>query len=314
MNNDEEIWVKYRTAQYEYGINLNYRKARVDLYNQINNSFDPFTMDSQYIIGQHITIAAIQKYLPKHPISVSVEVLIKYIKLQLFTKPEQELFTVESIASELDLKNWHAATMLFLLSSYGKFWDRFQTEGEIITGFTLRSNQVLQEYLDYTNFEGLLARRARNIAAETPITSDLKKDSTNLNTKKDSVFIVMPMSSENPELEDIKNTIKDALEKFGLKAFRIDDIEHSETITTKILDSIKEAKFIVADLSYARPNVYYEVGYAHALGHYPILIRKSGSAIHFDLSVHNIREYKNNFELKEILIKRFESILGKDVR
>jgi hypothetical protein len=131
--------------------------------------------------------------------------------------------------------------------------------------------------------------------------------------RRDTAFIMMRISKDHPELEDVCNAVKRCFQRFGVVAVRSDDIEHEETITSKILDEIKTAEFLFADLSGERPSVYYEIGYAHALGKRVIMFRKAGTHIHFDLAAYNCPDYTNLSELEKQLIRRLEAVTGKKV-
>ncbi|MBW2001787.1 MAG: hypothetical protein JRI30_04645 [Deltaproteobacteria bacterium] len=124
-------------------------------------------------------------------------------------------------------------------------------------------------------------------------------------------FVLMAMDPDNAELEDIYHAIKDVCVSFDIEAYRADEIEHQDRITDRILYEIKTCEFLIADVTHERPNVYYEIGYAHAINKRPILYRKKGTKLHFDLSVHNIPEYRNATELRDMLTKRLEAILGR---
>lgn len=124
--------------------------------------------------------------------------------------------------------------------------------------------------------------------------------------RPNTAFVMMPIDSNNPELEDIYEVYKDCFRKFGIEAIRADDIEHEDVITKKIIEEIKTSEFLLGDLTNERPSVYYEIGYAHSLGRRVILYRKKNTSIHFDLAAYNCPEYKNMKELRKLLLKRLE--------
>mgnify|MGYP000079448618 CR=1 FL=1 len=120
--------------------------------------------------------------------------------------------------------------------------------------------------------------------------------------ESDLVFVGMPFSGE--EMEDVWNAIKDECERLGLNAVRVDEKVGSGFIVREIAELIEGAEFIIFDLSHERPNVYYELGYAHGVGNEDLdilLIAKEGTKIHFDIAPLRIRFYRNTEELRRII-------------
>lgn len=90
------------------------------------------------------------------------------------------------------------------------------------------------------------------------------------------------------------------LRKLSITPLRVDRIEHNEDIDKKIFNLLDSADLAIADLTYARPSVYYEAGYAAGKSKPVIYIAKrdhlvarnddpyGNFRVHFDLQMKNI--------------------------
>jgi len=79
-------------------------------------------------------------------------------------------------------------------------------------------------------------------------------------------------------------------------------------ILEKIFDSIKRADVVVAEVSTPNANVYYEVGFAHALGKPVILLTRDVSKAPFDLRNHKHIVYANIVDLRKQLARMLTHI------
>lgn len=127
-------------------------------------------------------------------------------------------------------------------------------------------------------------------------------------TTKLSIFVLMPFSEAFRDVYVLG--IRAAAESLGMSVSRVDEqIFHRESILQRIYDQIESADLVIAEMTGQNPNVFYEVGYAHAKNKRCILITKSAADIPFDLKHHRHIVYDSSiFHLKEKLISDLKEI------
>src|SRR5882724_1202397 len=111
---------------------------------------------------------------------------------------------------------------------------------------------------------------------------------------KPFVFVLMPF---DPTFDDIyKFGIKGSAEQAGAFAERVDEQIFSEGILERVFNQINKADVIVADMTARNPNVFYEVGYAHALDKIVLLLTQNVDDIPFDLQHHQHIVYEGSID------------------
>ena len=118
---------------------------------------------------------------------------------------------------------------------------------------------------------------------------------------RDSIFVACAFGKR--EIDRLyEKQLEPACESLGYKPVRVDMSEPPQTITESIIKGITECQCILADLTHARPSVYFEVGFAQGLGIPSVLTcrkdhyrgRSDGARVHFDLE-----QYKISFWSRE---------------
>jgi nucleoside 2-deoxyribosyltransferase len=122
---------------------------------------------------------------------------------------------------------------------------------------------------------------------------------------KPFAFVLMPF---DPQFSDIyKLGIQAVATECGVVAERVDEQTFSETILERIYRQIDNADFVIADMTGRNPNVFYEVGYAHARDKLCTLLTQSADDIPFDLRHHRHIVYDGSIQtLKQKLTIELE--------
>ena len=112
------------------------------------------------------------------------------------------------------------------------------------------------------------------------------------------------------ELEDTLGSISDVCEKLELRVTRTDREPSGDRIYQRIVTGIHRSAVVIADVTVPTVNVYYELGFAEALGKPIVVIAKEGTDLPFDTRDIPTILYPSQTKLKVALRERFEYILG----
>ncbi len=110
--------------------------------------------------------------------------------------------------------------------------------------------------------------------------------------EKKMCFVIMPFGGW---FDTYYNEIYcPAVQKSGLEIHRADDLYAPNNIVSDIWEYTQKADIILADLTGKNPNVFYELGLAHAISKPVILITEIEEDIPFDLRAIRVLKYNKN--------------------
>ncbi|MGP0088656.1 MAG: hypothetical protein ACLPKB_01650 [Xanthobacteraceae bacterium] len=125
------------------------------------------------------------------------------------------------------------------------------------------------------------------------------------------VFTVMQFSKPYDAL--YRDVIRPVCEKAGFASIRADDVFRPGVILEDIRNGILTADVIIAEITPVNANVYYELGYAHALEKPTILLaNRTVDKLPFDISGYRVIFYDDTIggkrEIEETLEKHLDGI------
>jgi len=125
-------------------------------------------------------------------------------------------------------------------------------------------------------------------------------------------FVLMPFAGIFQPIYD--DYIRPVVQRQKMNCVRADEIVGVGSITKDIWENICRARFVVADLTGKNPNVFYEVGLAHALGKDVVLLTQTLDDVPFDLRNLRCLVYENTPRGMPIMMQKFEQLLIELIR
>jgi hypothetical protein len=126
--------------------------------------------------------------------------------------------------------------------------------------------------------------------------------------------LVSAMMPFHPKFDAVYAILQRTTTTAGLLFRRADDIWENPAVIQDVVSLIDRSNVVICDCTGRNPNVFYEIGIAHALGREVILITQTEEDIPFDLRHLRFVRYLNNGEgleaLSTLLQPRLSELCG----
>jgi len=177
-------------------------------------------------------------------------------------------------------------------------------------GFTKQAREAAKEIIDLLEIADLKSQvqglTSEVRAAALELEKDVRSKAAKPIKESPRLFVLMPFASEFLDVYVLG--IREVSEKLGFTVDRADDIEHNGNILDLVEQRIRQADVVIADMSTRNPNVFYEIGFARAVGRPTVLLCRNTDDVPFDLQSINYIKYGGIVDLRDRLEKRLKAL------
>jgi hypothetical protein len=188
----------------------------------------------------------------------------------------------------------HADVIVLLGGFFGTFkaanWARI--DGKPLLPFAIFGGAAKQVYTEESRrFERAYSPNIERIEYDQVLKSlstdwkELARSTVSLAEKvvtSPNVFVIMSYS-DSAQLKDLYKAVQRVCKEYAYVARRVDESNLFKRIVPEISRQLRNCAFVIAEISEAKPNVYYELGVADGLGKAIIVVARKGTELPFDV-------------------------------
>lgn len=194
------------------------------------------------------------------------------------------------------------------LISYNQKRKEIQQEIDRLTKELMESD--VMQYVDVNRlvFDGQGGENNDNLIDYNNFFAQFGIQKDNIKTRKGSAIFLTPFDYEGDKLFVECQKI---LSNMDIFLQRTDNLVEKDDILMNIVTMIIQSELVIVNINGRNPNVYYELGIAHAIGKQTILISKANYSmedIGFDIRQRKIIMYKNLEDLEKQLLYQINKL------
>jgi hypothetical protein len=265
--------------------------------------------------GRHFEreVAAIYRTLGS---GVQQDVLLAGSQIDVFVEEKTPSGTVVRMAVEC--KDYSKPVGIEIVNQFASLVsllkDRKQIDKGVIVaaeGFTKHAREAAKDLIDLREIADL-RQQVKGMASEFKVATievekDVRRRASDPARARPQIFVLMPFAHEF--LDVYVMGILEVGEKLGFTVDRADDIEHNGNILDVIQQKIRQADILIADMSTRNANVFYEIGFAHAVNRPTVLLCRNTDTVPFDLQSINYIKYASILDLRARLESRLKALM-----